>query len=247
MLPHSNWTNDDDDDDDDYGQYISDSDDEDDSQPNRHDGGYAESSTSCNAAAMQCFHPSGGGGVDVARTEKQQVLSLTNAGSTHSMTAGSERDDTLRIPSWDQINTAATSALRRQHNSTNDTMSNASWDHFLTPSGKSSNLLMSRIHSCSWLSEKLHSIDLDQTPFSKTTAEGPSPLQNLQTVLRRQLPSRSDLRSASTPALQYGLAATISTDDCNAACIQSSKHQTTTSSGATQPSPLNFLVERTNN
>jgi len=244
MLPLFDMKNCLTDDNDDYGQYVSDLSEDDDVNPDC--SGYSESmtrTTSCNAAALKCFHPSMvPGGVKVAMSEKQQVLVLTNVASMRNLTAGSERDDTPRILSKAEISSVATSALRKHRKATNDATSNASWNHLLKPAGKSSNLLMSRIQSCSWLSEK-SSMKLDPNPFLKTTAEGPSRLKNLRTVLRRRPLSRSDLRSASSPALQYGI--TMNTDEWAVSCIKLSNHQPT--SEATKLFHLHCLAESTSN
>jgi len=174
-------------------------------------------STSCNVV-LKCFHPSMlPDGVKTSKTNmEKQVLVLTNVSSMQSLTAGSEKDGTPRMPSRNNISSASTSALKKYDKSATETLRNANWNDFQKPAGQSSNLFLSRIQASSKLGEK-PSLNLDRNLFSKTTAEGPSPLQNLRTVSLRRPPSRSDLRSASTPTLQYSI--TIDTDCRNATWI----------------------------
>jgi len=185
--------------DDDYDQCVSDLSD-DDSYTDCDS--YAESercSTIVNPTMKYIFTSMAPEGDNVTtRDTVKQVLVLTNVSSMQSLTAGSEKDDAPRIPSRTNISSASTSALRKHHKP-NHTRHNVSWHSRQKPAGESSNFLTNRI--------KLSRLDLtlNQKLFTEMSAERPSSFQNLQAVSRRRFPSRPDLRSANTPALQYGV------------------------------------------
>jgi len=176
---------------------------DDDSYPDCY--GYAaprRRSTSCNAA-IECFQPSMvPERVKPAMTNtKKQVLVLTNVSSMQSLAIGSEKDDAPRIPSRTKLSSDATPAVWKHHTLTNDTMCNQNWDDFQKPAARSSNLLLSRIQAPKLDGKSF--ITLDRYHFSKAAAEGSRPFQKLQTASRRKPPSRTDLRSASMPTVQY--------------------------------------------
>jgi len=189
-------------DDDEYDQYVSDLS-EDESYPDRN--GVAKKSKRCSAscnAAIECFHPSmmvppRGKSAMTTDTEKR-VLVLTNVSSMQSLTAGSEKDDAPRIPSRTELS----SAVRKHITLTNDTMYNTNWNDIQTPSATSSNMFLSRIQALKL--DKKSFITLDQNLYPKKAVEGSSTFQHLQATSRRKPPSRTDLRSASMPTLQYG-------------------------------------------
>jgi len=198
------------DDDDEYDQYVSDlSDDE--SYPDRHgvEKKSRRRSASCNAA-IECFHPSmmvpaRGKSAMTTNTERQKVLVLTNVSSMQSLTAGSEKDDAPRIPSRTELSSAVTFAVRKRNTLTNDTTCNTNWDDIQTPTARSSNLFLSRIQALKLDKKSFITLDQNLCPTKPAAVEGSSTCRkNLQTTSRRKPPSRTDLRSASMPTLQYG-------------------------------------------
>jgi len=200
------------------------------------------SSTRC-IAVMKCLHPSMvPEGVKTLTGSTKSVLVLTNVSSMQSLTAGSEKDDAPRIPSRTNISSASTSALKKYDKSATETLRNANWNDFQKPAGQSSNLFLSRIQASSKLGEK-PSMNLNRNLFSKATAEGPSPFQNLQSVSLRRPPSRTDLRSASTPTLQYGVSKAM--DYRNATWNDLPSRPLVEQQSLS--SPLNNLVRRSSN
>jgi len=150
----------------------------------------------------KCFHPSMvPGGLQAAPptcTALKHLLVLKNTTSMNSLTAGSENDDTPRLPSRNKISSAPTQVMKR-YEEHKRSMNNARWDEPLQPSastGLSSNLLMSRFHPSKSIVGK-SSTNLKQDRLRSKTSQTSIVSRELRTDVTRRPPSRTDLRSNS--------------------------------------------------